>query len=244
MRRNISQIRRSLAKRKADKLKEIQARPQLTPKISGQVKPKINKNQTQSPQKTPLLIKQVIASGIIFLVVSVAFQLTPETNTSRTWLTSQLREEFPFATANVWYQEQFGQPFGFFVENSPTPEFNPQVTPVNGVINQSYDLKGQGIMITTNDQPEVYAIEQGTVLFAGNDRTTGKTIVIQHPDRTKSTYGFLAELNVRPYQFVQASQQIGTTSNDKDEQSNLYFSLQKGTEYLDPVEVITVNDLE
>src|SRR5690625_6502786 len=69
-------------------------------------------------------------------------------------------------------------------------------------------------MIEASDQPEVYAIDQGTVLFAGNDRKTNKTVVIQHPDRTKSTYGFLAEINVRPYQFIQANQEIGVSSSE------------------------------
>src|SRR5690625_7129649 len=79
-------------------------------------------------------------------------------------------------------------------------------------------------MIEASDQPEVYAIDQGTVLFAGNDRKTNKTVVIQHPDRTKSTYGFLAEINVRPYQFIQANQEIGVSSSE----TPVYFSLQKG----------------
>ena len=167
-------------------------------------------------------------------------QFPTSSSQSSQWLTSQLREDFPFATVNVWYQEQFGSPLGFFVEKSRLPVSNQQVIPVNGVINQSYDLNGQGVMIETVDQPEIYAIDQGIVLFAGNDLKTGKTVVIQHPDRTKSTYGFLADIDVRPYQFIQASQQIGTTSNDVP----VFFSLQKGMDYLDPVEVISVDELE
>lgn len=243
MKRDLNEVRKSLAKRKASKLNTIKHpakdRPvqQITPKLA-------DAKQSRPEQKTPYFIKQVIIAGFLFSMTIMIFQFTPTSSQTRQWLMSQLNEDFPFATVNVWYQEQFGQPFGFFVDQSTTPVTNQQVLPVNGVINESFDMNGQGVIIEAVDQPDVYAIEQGTVLFAGNDWVTEKTVVIQHPDRTKSTYGFLDEINVRPYQFVQASQQIGTTSQSLDEGSNLYFSLQKGNQFLDPVEVITVNDLE
>ena len=238
MRRDVSEVRRSLAKRKAEKLRAIQSRPASRPVRPAPVK--INPSHQQTEQTTPVFVKQLIASGFVFLAVLFFNQFkSPENNVSQ-WVTGRLHEDFPFATVNVWYQEQFGSPLGFFVEESRPPVPNQQVIPVNGVINQSYDLNGQGVMIETADQPEVYAIDQGVVLFAGNDRTTGKTVVIQHPDRTKSTYGFLADIDVRPYQFVQSSQQIGTTSSD----TTVFFALQKGTDYLDPNEVISIDGLE
>lgn len=238
MKRDVSQIRRSVAKRKAEKLRAIQNRS-----VSRSIQPTVKKTNSihkQTEQTTPVFVKQVIASGFVFLAVLFFNQFPPSSSQSSQWLTSQLREDFPFATVNVWYQEQFGSPLGFFVEKDQELVPHQQVIPVNGVINQSYDLNGQGVMIETVDQPEIYAIDQGIVLFAGNDRTTGKTVVIQHPDRTKSTYGFLADIDVRPYQFIQASQQIGATSNDVP----VFFALQKGTDYLDPVEVISVDELE
>ncbi|GAA4064570.1 hypothetical protein GCM10022410_08890 [Amphibacillus indicireducens] len=238
MKRDVSQFRRSLAKRKAEKLRAIQNRSASRP-----VKPivrKINPSHQQTEQTTPVFVRQLIASGFVFLAVLFFNQFKSPANDVSQWVTDQLREDFPFATVNVWYQEQFGSPLGFFVEESRQVVPNQQVIPVNGVINQSYDLNGQGLMIETADQPEVYAIDQGVVLFAGNDRTTGKTVVIQHPDRTKSTYGFLADIDVRPYQFIQASQQIGATSSD----ATVFFAVQRGMDYLDPNEVISIDGLE
>ncbi|WP_440895988.1 peptidoglycan DD-metalloendopeptidase family protein [Amphibacillus sp. Q70] len=243
MKRDLNEVRKSLAKRKAIKLNAIKY-PAKTRPIKQTTSKLANPKQSIPKQKTPYFIKQVIIAGFLFLMTIMILQFTPTSSQTRQWLLSQLSEDFPFATVNVWYQEQFGLPFGFFIDQSTTPVTNQQVLPVNGVINESFEMNGQGVIIEAVDQPDVYAIEQGTVLFAGNDPVTEKTIIIQHPDRTKSTYGFLAEINVRPYQFVQASQQIGTTSQSLDEGSNLYFSLQKGNQFLDPVEVITVNDLE
>lgn len=235
MRRDINQVRQALAKRKTEKLKAIKSRSMSRPIKSATSK--IQTKDKQSEQKTPVFVKQLIASGFIFLAVLFINQfITPASQ----WVTNQLREDFPFASVHVWYQEQFGSPLGFFIENEPVPVSNQVAVPVSGIVNSAYDLKGQGVMIEASDQPEVYAIDQGTVLFAGNDRKTNKTVVIQHPDRTKSTYGFLAEINVRPYQFIQANQEIGVSSSE----TPVYFSLQKGSVYLDPVEVISIDEME
>lgn len=235
MKRNIDEVRRSLAKRKAEKLRAIQSRP--TSRSVNPAPATTNPKHPLTEQSTPLFVKQLIASGIIFLVVLFFNHFaTPESNV-RQWVMGQMREDFPFATVNVWYQEQFGSPLGFFMDEYRPPVSNHDVLPVNGVINSSYDLNGKGVMIEAIDQPEVFAIEQGTVIFAGNDAQTKKTVVIQHPDRTKSTYGFLEDIEVRPYQFVQASQLIGITSSELP----VYFSIQKGQEYLDPIEVISIN---
>ncbi|MBU5593594.1 M23 family metallopeptidase [Amphibacillus sp. MSJ-3] len=241
MRRDLNEVRKSLAKRKAIKLKALERsskKQSIKPIAAKQVKQK----QNDTEQQTPYFVKQIIMAGFLFLLSVVILQFIPTSSQTRQWLASQLNDEFPFATVNVWYQKQFGIPLGFFVDQSAVPVTNQQVLPVNGVINESFDTNGQGVIFKTIDQQDVFSIDQGTVLFAGNDRETGKTVVIQHPNQTKSTYGFLTEINVRPYQFVQASQQIGTSSNSKTEGSNLYFSIQKGNQFLDPFEVITVND--
>ena len=243
MKRDVNQVRRSLQERKKTRLKELKQSTggRSTKQISSAY---TNPNQAQTEQKTPIFIKQVIASGLIFLLTIIILHFPLASNRSKGWLTSHLNEDFPFATVNVWYEEQFGQPFGFFVDQSTIPVTNQQVLPVNGTINESIDLNGQGVMIEVDRKPDVYAIDRGTVLFAGKTQETNQTVVIQHPDRTKSTYGFLDEIDVRPYQFVEASQKVGAASDQLEAGANVYFSLQKGNQFIDPFEVITVNDLE
>ena len=92
MKRNIDEVRRSLAKRKAKKLRRIQNRP-----ASRSVNPApatANPKHPLTEQSTPLFVKQLIASGIIFLVVLFFNHFaTPESNV-RQWGMGQMREIF------------------------------------------------------------------------------------------------------------------------------------------------------
>src|SRR5690625_523491 len=134
MRRDINQVRQALAKRKAEKLKAIKSRP-----VSRPIKSATSKIQTkdkQSEQTTPVFVKQLIASGFIFLAVLFINQfITPVSQ----WVTNQLREDFPFASVDVWYQEQFGSPLGNFIEDETVPLSNQEAVPVRAVVNAPYE---------------------------------------------------------------------------------------------------------
>ncbi len=241
VKRDLKQVRKTLAKRKKGKTKAVKVKyPNRPPRSLDTLK---QQHTNHSNDRMPLFMKQLIISGSFFLIATLIFQTQlPALSQTKQWLTKQLSEDFPFATVNVWYQERFGLPFGLFVDQSTIPTYGQLAMPVNGVVSESFETNGQGLVIEVIDQPDVYAIEQGTVIFAGNDRQTKKTIIIQHPDRTKSIYGFLDEINVTPYQFVHASQMIGTVSTLLNGQHHLYFSMQKGSEFIDPIEVIPVDD--
>ncbi|MFC2948480.1 peptidoglycan DD-metalloendopeptidase family protein [Virgibacillus sediminis] len=158
------------------------------------------------------------------------------------WTRAALTEEFPFAKVNAWYQETFGGPMQLAPQQAANTETVEQLTlPVSGSVKESFQTNGKGIKIAPGEETGVAALEDGVVVFAGNDRETEQTVIIQHPDGSKSTYGFLSSLDVHLYQFVQRSQKVGSFT-PMEESETMYFSIENKDNYIDPVQVIKVDE--
>lgn len=186
------------------------------------------------------LLRSVIAATIFFLT---ALSMTADVKwleKPKQWTSYALSEEFPFASVNAWYQAKFGAPLA--LENNLEEDSEElAVLPVYGQVNQSFRENGKGIRITADNETEVVAVKGGTVLFAGNDRETGKTVIIQHPDRTETIYGSLTSIDVHSYQSVKGNQKIGTYEPSEENES-MYFAVKKNQQFLDPVQVIQVDE--
>lgn len=148
--------------------------------------------------------------------------------------------EFPFAKVYDWYVTTFGAPFAF---EEPIDETTTEATlPIGGHVVETFAINGKGILISPEQQEHVLAVNRGIVIFRGNDRHTNKTVVIQHPDGTNSTYGHLTSIDVHLYEKVDASSPIGTF-NPVEENELFYFAIEKGQEYVNPAKVIPVDDV-
>src|SRR5690625_1743145 len=184
------------------------------------------------------------AIGAIVFIIFCSFIL--QTNLvsieiPKKWLITQLEEEFPFAKVNQWYITTLGSPIAL----TPTvPKGNAEKVslPVIGDVVETFSTNGTGIKISPNEKAVVSALNDGVVIFAGNDKNTNKTIVIQHADNSKTTYGFLSDIDVYLYQVVRTNDTIGvfrpTSLNE-----TLFFSIEKNNEYIDPTKVIPVGDI-
>nr|WP_237418581.1 M23 family metallopeptidase [Halobacillus litoralis] len=114
--------------------------------------------------------------------------------------------------------------------------------PVNGTVTTPFQNDGKGIILTTASDSKVRAVRDGTVVFAGNDPDSGKTVVLQHPDGTETTYGYLSEIDVYLYENVQAQGGLGSVKAEEGENAEFFFAIEKDDTYLDPVQVIKVNE--
>lgn len=202
--------------------------------------PDVTKKSYKAGSSTPLIIKGVLSMA---LFMSSAFILQSESSrllAVKEWTRSVLQEEFPFAKVNQWYQETFGNPFLFSYDKAVTDQED-IVLPVNGHIKESFSANGKGVLIAPEREEVVTALKGGVIIFAGNDRSTDKTVVIQHADGSHTTYGFLSSLDVHLYQSVQEKENIGTFKPSK-ESEHVYFSVEKNNRYLDPLQVIHVDD--
>ncbi len=186
------------------------------------------------------MIKSIVAAilffGVaIFIRIDAAWMEHP-----KQWTSNALTEEFPFASVNQWYQEKFGSPLALTPQKN-NEEGSARALPVNGAVSQTFQTNGQGILINSDETTEVLSMENGVVIFAGNDPETNRTVIIQHPDRSKSIYGNLSSINVHQYQFVAGNQSIGEFTPTADNAQSVYFAIQKGNQFIDPVQVIKVD---
>lgn len=254
MKRNIEQVRRDIAKRKQQKkvvqkhqrpnysnlLPQDEEKHGYLPTASYSVK---TSEEKESVSVAPTFVLKTILAAILFFAVAITVQWEASwLEKPKAWTTAALTEDFPFATVNVWYQDRFGSPFSLMPESGTEVTSETMALPVNGSISQPFHTNGKGVWIDAHDQSDVHAVDQGTIIFAGNDRETNKTVIIQHPDRSKTIYGNLSEINVNPYQFVQANQVIAKFEPTETNNGGIYFALQHNNEYIDPVQVIKVDE--
>lgn len=256
MSRGVKQVRQSIEQRKKTRNITSQnsaSKSVVTPFVQEEEKhgfepvyTATSSNGRQGKIVTGLLWKAIL-SAILFLTVAIIWQMeSTRLQTAKSIISTALIEEFPFAKVNLWYQETFGSPLAFMPDGASKDQVendNAPVIPVTGNVSESFQTNGTGVKISPNEKSDIMALEQGIVIFAGNDRQTNKTIVIQHPDDRITTYGELSNIDVHLYEHVAKNQSIGQFVPTENNQA-VYFSIEKDNQYIDPVQVIKVDDVE
>ncbi|WP_174613934.1 M23 family metallopeptidase [Virgibacillus ihumii] len=202
-----------------------------------------NWSSGRTDKRISSFIVKAMFSVMLFLGAAFLFQAEDEWLTEpKQWASNALTEEFPFASVNSWYQETFGKPMAIAPNQQQNQsDTSPLAMPVTGSVSESFQENGTGIMIKPGATTEVSALRQGVVIFAGNDSETGKTIVVQHADNSKTTYGYLSDINVHLYEPVDAQQKLGKFKPTA-ERKTVYFAIEKNDTFIDPVQVIKVDD--
>ncbi|RKQ37910.1 peptidoglycan DD-metalloendopeptidase family protein [Oceanobacillus halophilus] len=200
-----------------------------------------------SGSRTGSMVTGFVLKGMLSVMLFLGVALLHQSNSEilsepKAWTSNALTEDFPFAQVHQWYQETFGNPLAFSPEYTTTNNVSDALAlPVNGSIAESFQSNGKGIMITPGEATDVSTLSEGIVIFAGNDKETNKTVVVQHADGTTSSYGYLSDINVHLYQFVVNNQPIGTFHPTVDNE-DFYFAIEKDNEFIDPVQVIQVDE--
>ncbi|WP_059171278.1 M23 family metallopeptidase [Bacillus sp. FJAT-27445] len=194
----------------------------------------------------PLFRKEVfffklLASAVLFLVIAIAFKSqAPALEPAKNLIVKGFSQDFQFAWASQWYEEKFGKPLALLPEakeeNEPEQNFS---VPASGKILENFEKNGQGIMIETDKGAPIEAINEGFVMFAGIKEGLGKTVVIQHGDKTESWYGNLDSIEVGLYEYIDKKKEIGTVGQGSDElKGEFYFAIKQGGDFIDPIQVI------
>lgn len=161
---------------------------------------------------------------------------------SETWVRNAYEEHLPFASMHDWYVQHLGIPLALVpqTETVSTIEEESIHMPLQGEVIESFHDNGTGIYIKPEEKSYVQAVNKGVVIFAGNKEETGQTIIIQHADRTETTYGHLSSIDVHLYKTVATDEFIGTIDPD-DATETMFFSIEAKAGYVDPVKVINVD---
>lgn len=97
-----------------------------------------------------------------------------------------------------------------------------------------------GIKIAANKGTPIVSVAEGSVIFAGEFRSYGNVLIVDHGGGFFTIYGFLSEIRARLGQQVNKGQIIGLCGTDTQGsamgsgQSALYFEVRSGTSAVDP----------
>lgn len=125
---------------------------------------------------------------------------------------------YSFATVNNMYQKYFG---------SPIPFKNLVKTPVATVFDekltyQEVSLYQDGAKLTVDKNYLVPILESGMVVFIGEKKGYGKTVIIQGVNGVDTWYGNMENVNVKLYDYVSKKTMLGETKD-----TTLYLVFQK-----------------
>ncbi|WP_417899436.1 M23 family metallopeptidase [Bacillus haimaensis] len=251
----LDEIRRRAAKRKRERQTQHTKRKQVSSYVMRDEEKYGNASYTSyesgpdGNKEHPLFNKElflfkILASAILVLVVGIMFQnQSAALEKPREFVTSTMKQSFQFTAFSSWYEEQFGKSLALLPLPQDTEKIQGSedyVMPASGKVYESFETNGQGVMVETMAHSEVEAMDGGHVTFVGKKSDTGKTVIIQHEDETYTWYGQLGEVEVKLFDFVKTGQVIGRTTTLEDGSKGMfYFAIQKGNDFIDPMQVIS-----
>lgn len=121
-----------------------------------------------------------------------------------------------------------------------------QALPVDGIVSSPYGHRvdpilgkakeHHGIDIAAPQGQEIYAVRDGSVVFAGNKGGYGKTVEIKHNDGTISRYAHAHKIHVRVGDRVQAGECVADVgSTGRSSGTHLHFEIRKFGKSIDPL---------
>ena len=198
----------------------------------------------------PLFRKEVffmklLTSAILVLVVAILFKNPASSyEPARAFVRSTMEKDFQFAVVSDWYEGKFGKPLALFPQqnqkgNEKKDDGERFALPASGRILEDFEVNGQKITIETGKGAVVEAMNEGIVRYIGEQEGFGKTVIIQHSDKSETWYGNLQGISVTLYDFVDKGKKVGTVSNSSSEtKGEFYFAIKKGDDFIDPIQVI------
>lgn len=195
--------------------------------------------------KKEYFLFKILGAACLFLIVAVLFRHpSPQFEPARNAVSTAMKQEFQFAAVSSWYEDTFGKPIAFLPSdntNTNVAESDGQFAqPVSGKITESFETNGEGIILETGSNSKVEALNGGLVIFAGTKEGLGKTIVIQHVDKSESWYGELENINVTLFETVKKGAEIGQVTASQDgSKGSFYLAIKKDDAFIDPKKVIS-----
>ena len=131
-------------------------------------------------------------------------------------------------------------------------EFSLQYMPTKGKITRNFgkvinpltkkEENNAGIDIDAKVGTDVRAVYDGTVETVENSKTMGLTLVINHNNGFKTTYGNLSQSNVNEGEMITKGSSIALTGNSGSlAKANLHFEIYKNGKAVNPIDYLKSN---
>lgn len=191
------------------------------------------------------LLKLLVSLFILSFTFVIYNVNLPFSNQAKSFVGQVMNREFNFQGVMVKVEQVIGERpsiLPVFHDDlkrniQPVWKETPQkeyTTPVKGDITEPFLMSGKGVQITADEQ-EIKAIDKGWIIYIGKKEGQGKTIIIQHDNKTKSWYsGGIEQIQVAEHDWVEPGQVIAQIEKGK----SLFFSMEMSDQFVDPTSVI------
>jgi stage IV sporulation protein FA len=242
-------IRKRMAKRKKEKERAERALPNAEELYGYEKLPSYDSGPGDSIHplfKKEIFLFKILASACLVLIVAIVFRSeTERAEPVKQFVVKTMETEFQFAAVSDWYEKQFGKPLALLPVKTEEPaqentnNGTQYALPASGRILEDFGDNGQKITIETGKDALVEAMNEGLVTFVGTKDGFGKTIIIQHGDKSETWYGNLSDFEVNVYEYIDAGAKVGKATAVPDgEKGTFYFAIKKGDDFVDPIGVI------
>lgn len=202
-----------------------------------------------SPPTQKQLWVRIILCALLFAGIWGMFRLPyPWAQAGKSYVTAALTEPMNMDALAAWYESKLrGMPSilpsfrrsgdeSVKVSSSGNRTF---FAPAKGVVSVPFSGGKQGILVRTQEDSPVYAMDTGLVTFAGAKEGTGFTVELQHPNGLRTTYGLLEECKLEVNDWIKGGEAIGKAAK-QTEGGELYFAVQKDGRYVNPADVVSI----
>ena len=250
-------IRKRIAKRKRERDRVVDKRTQIPARRLPETEELYGFDKLPSYDVEPgdgnhplfkkeVFLLKILASACLVLIVAILFRSEVDRVAPvKQFVKTTMETEFQFAAVSNWYEDQFGKPLALLPinERENIADNNTGNTryalPASGRILEDFGDNGQRITIETGKGAMVEAMNEGLVRFVGTKEGFGKTVIIQHADKSESWYGNLADFDVNVYEYISQGAAVGKASPAaSEEKGSFYFAIKKGDDFIDPIGVI------
>ena len=253
MSKGIQQVRKSIQQRKNKRgVRAVHTPTQAAKSIKlptmeekhgflANIEPSPSKKSPRRSRLAGFMMKGMLSVSLFFAIAIIMESNHSFLTTPKTWTSNALTNDFPFARVHAWYTETFGSPLGFTPKKPVANDEETHQLPVSGDVVEHFQSNGTGIYISPKNSEDIQAWESGIVTFVGKKKGLNQTIVIQHVDGSKTTYGNVSSTDVHVYEHVLQHETIGSFEHSKED-APVFFSLEQDQTFVDPVRVIKVDD--
>lgn len=159
---------------------------------------------------------------LLLITIFTIFILKNNENYRNKFCNSIYNNNISFATINNWYKLKFGSPI-------PFANFFSDVTPV---FNEEIEYKDKvkykdGVSLTVDYEYLVPSMNSGIIIFIGEKKDYGNTIIVQQENGIDVWYSNINEINVSLYDYIKKGTLLGNVNN------KLYLLFMKNGDVVD-----------
>lgn len=191
-----------------------------------------NKNVSRNDSNAidSFFVKKFISKILICLILFILFMILNKKspNFKNSFYEKVYNDTFLFATFNNWYSENFGNifPLNHFFETSELV-FDEELA------YDSVSLFKDGVSLSVSSNYLVPVLESGIVIYLGEKKEYGNTLIIQQENGINVWYSNLNFFGVSMYEYVNKGDFLGEVKDNV-----LYLVFEKDGEFLNYKEYI------